>query len=128
MVRVFVSYSPDATTEAARLDAWLCESTECDVFRFQTIPPGSQWPEEVELSLNVCDCLIVLLSRHAVESGNVFVEIQRSIAAGKPVVPIYVGVGPADIPISLAGLLHGITWTSWPKVEFDPNAFADAVL
>jgi AAA-like domain/TIR domain len=123
MVRFFLSYSLDGQTESMVLEKALRTSAECEVFRYQNLPVGTRWPEEVELQLNICDCLVVLLSRHAVDSGNVFVEIQRSKAASKPILPIYIAVKPDEIPVSLDGLLHGINWTTWTKVELDLITF-----
>jgi chloramphenicol 3-O-phosphotransferase len=124
MVRIFLSYSVDGQAEASILDQCLRRAEQCEVFRFQSLAPGTLWPEEVTRSLNICDCLIALLSKHAVQSGNVFVEIERIVAVQKPVIPVYLGVARSDIRIDFAGLLHGINSEAWATVELDPDGFA----
>lgn len=89
MTSYFMSYSR-RDQEFARRVAHDLAARDRDVFFDQTsITPGSDWTTSIQAALDRCTDLIVVLSPHALASGNVLDETRYALDHRKRVIPIY---------------------------------------
>src|SRR5215469_9334007 len=52
------------------------------------IRPGQRWEAEIELAVDACSRMVVILSPHAIASKNVLAEAALAIDEGKEVIPV----------------------------------------
>jgi len=66
------------------------------------IMPGKRWDQAVQEALDVCPCLLVILSLTSVKSNNVMDEVSFALEQNKKVMPVR--YGDCDIPFRLRRL------------------------
>jgi hypothetical protein len=89
MTDVFISYANEDRDTAARLAAHL-ESIGWSVWWDRRIPAGRTWRAVLENALTEMRCMIVLWSRHSVESTWVAEEAEEARRLGKTLVPVLI--------------------------------------
>lgn len=83
----------------------------------QEIPPGANWDQAVQQSLDACDRMLLVLSKQAVESRNVADEWSYYLDEQKPIYPLIYEA--CDLPFRLRRLQHIMATNS---VEHDAAA------
>ncbi|MEL6780024.1 MAG: toll/interleukin-1 receptor domain-containing protein, partial [Cyanobacteria bacterium J06597_16] len=75
------------------------------------IPAGTRWDNTIEEALEVCQGLIVLLSKTSVESENVLDEVSYALGGKKKVIPVL--LEPCDMPFRLKRLQYIDLFTNY---------------
>jgi hypothetical protein len=120
MASVFVSYrrvDPDSGLATA-IDQFLSSHGVC-VFRDTQLRIGDEWARTIEKQLDSADYFVVLVSREAMQSGNVCEEVRRAHKRAIPILPVQ--LDSAEIPIEMGSILNGIQ-----MLRFDPSSI-DAI-
>ncbi len=107
MATIFLSYrraDPDLGFAAA-LEQFL-SSNGLSVFRDTQLRIGDEWARTIEKRLDWADYLVVLISRKAMQSGNVCEEVRRAHKRGIPILPIR--LDSAELPVDMGAILSGI--------------------
>jgi len=107
MARVFVSYrrvDPDLSL-AAEIEQYL-SSHGISVFRDSQLRVGDEWARKIEKELDAADYLLVVVSREAMQSGNVREEVRRAHKRGVPILPVC--LDSAEIPFEMGAILNDI--------------------
>ncbi len=89
MTDIFLSYANEDRDDAARLAAHL-ESVGWRVWWDRRIPAGRTWRAVLETALAEMRCMIVLWSKHSVESPWVAEEAEEARRLGKTLVPVLI--------------------------------------
>jgi TIR domain/Bacterial Ig-like domain (group 2) len=89
MTDIFLSYANEDRDAAARLAAHL-ESIGWRVWWDRRIPAGRTWRAVLETALAEMRCMIVLWSKHSVESPWVAEEAEEARRLGKTLVPVLI--------------------------------------
>jgi hypothetical protein len=85
---IFICYSNKDSNFAIRLSQKLL-SKDVDVWIDQTsIAPGQNWQESIEKAIKSCSHMILLISRHSLDSEEVEAEWKLSLNLGKTIIPI----------------------------------------
>lgn len=101
---VFFSYAREDGDFVLRLARGL-RTAGVDLWLDQLdIKPGDKWDQAVEQALEICECLVVVLSQAAVASSNVMDEVSFALEQGKQVVPVL--KEGCKIPFRLRRLQH----------------------
>src|SRR5919108_5226958 len=88
MADIFLSYANE-DREMARAVAGLLESAGCTVWWDRRIPAGRTWRSMIEEALSEMRCMVVLWSKHSVESDWVKEEAEEAREIGK-LVPVLI--------------------------------------
>ncbi len=84
----FLSYARENSDVALRITTDLTQAGANVWLDQLAIRPGQHWDREVELALDRCSDVIVILSPAAVKSDNVRNEVAYSLRDGKTVIPL----------------------------------------
>lgn len=102
MARIFISYARhDASTTAHELANRLRAQGHTIFLDIDNIPPGGNWREILEKSVDDCDLLVVLVTPATLKSDWVYAEVQHADKSHKTVVPVQ--VNEAELPVYLRG-------------------------
>jgi hypothetical protein len=88
MADIFLSYAAEDRESARKLAAAL-ESTGWSVWWDRRIPAGMTWRQVIQNALDSMSCMVVMWSRHSVESRWVSEEAEEARALGK-LVPVMI--------------------------------------
>lgn len=98
--RVFVSYARTVSEAMARrLHASLTAAGGAPWLDLLDIPPGRNWPSEIQAAIRACDVFVVLLTPEASASENVQDELHYAFDQKKRIVPVR--VAPCDMDFRL---------------------------
>jgi photosystem II stability/assembly factor-like uncharacterized protein len=100
----FISYCRTDSEFALRLAEDLKESGAAVWLDQIDIIPGAPWDVAVENALNLCGCLLVILSPQAVASANVLDEVSFALRSEKRIIPVL--YRECKIPLRLHRLQH----------------------
>ena len=89
MTDIFISYANEDRDTAAQLAARL-ESVGWRVWWDRRIPAGRTWRAILESALSEMRCMVVLWSKHSVESPWVAEEAEEARRLGKTLVPVLI--------------------------------------
>ncbi len=103
---LFISYSRKNTKHANELAESLRQSGHAVWMDQHKIEGATNWSQEIAEAIFGCRALIVLLSKHSVESVNVAREVSLASERGKPILPI--DLEHVELPTSLAYPLAGL--------------------
>lgn len=99
---VFVSYSR-ADSEFALNLATDLKNVGLDIWLDQLdIPVGAIWDNEIEMALQKCESVILILSEHSTRSNNVLNEVYYALEENKKVLPVK--IDGCKIPFRLTRL------------------------
>ncbi|MBN1564288.1 MAG: toll/interleukin-1 receptor domain-containing protein [Anaerolineae bacterium] len=88
--QIFISYTPEDETFAARLANDLLQSGASVWLDILHAEPGRNWSRSVERALAESGMMIVILSPEALVSDHVAAEWQAYLEANRPVLPVIV--------------------------------------
>ncbi len=77
------------------------------------IPTGAKWDREIQKALNDCKAMLLVLSKHSVDSDNVNDEWNYCMENKKPIIPIL--KEPCDVPFRLRRLQY----VDFTTLEYD---------
>ena len=100
----FFSYSREDSSFALRLAEDLKHAGVAVWMDQLDIEPGVSWDRAVELALNRCSSMLIVLSPHSVRSENVLNEVSVALSREKRVIPIL--YRDCDIPFQLVRMQH----------------------
>jgi photosystem II stability/assembly factor-like uncharacterized protein len=100
----FISYCRTDSEFALRLAEDLKESGAAVWLDQLDIIPGERWDIAVENALDLCGCLLVILSPQAVASANVLDEVSFALRSEKRIIPVL--YRECKIPLRLHRLQH----------------------
>jgi photosystem II stability/assembly factor-like uncharacterized protein len=100
----FISYCRTDSEFALRLAADLKESGAAVWLDQLDIIPGERWDIAVENALDLCGCLLVILSPQSVASANVLDEVSFALRSEKRIIPVL--YRECRIPLRLHRLQH----------------------
>lgn len=101
---VFVSYSiVDQELAVAIADKLQAEGLSCFLAP-KSIALGELWADRIRAELQLCSCLVVLLSPNSIKSEWVTTEWGAAWSLGKAIVPVLHQCDTKDIPSRLASL------------------------
>ena len=95
----FLSYARNDSEFALKLAKDLREAGANLWLDQLDIMAGQHWDRSVEKALKGCECMILVLSKHSVESNNVMDELSYAIDNNKIVIPVL--IKSCDIPLRL---------------------------
>ena len=100
MLRIFISHSSRDSEEVAELTSRLVADGYHSIFLDfdpnRGIPAGRDWEREIYSKLRESSAVIVVLSRHSMNSRWFFSELTQARAQGKHIFPIRID----DTPIN----------------------------
>lgn len=99
MARIFVSYARKDQKFVKQLAADLVAAGVELWVDYRDIKPGDDWDEAVKAGLDLCDAMILVLTRTSAASKNVKVEWSYYLEQDKPIYPAL--FGPCEIPFRL---------------------------
>ncbi len=133
MSKCFISYARnDSHLELVdELDRFLSDHGH-DVFRDTRIPPGANWPDEIEKHLVSSRYFIVFISQESIRSDMVREEVKRAYELYKEKPDRYTIIAirldyDGSLPFDLAAYLYRIQYMKW-KPGDDFNKIAQQVL
>jgi len=92
MSLIFLSHSSQDNEHAEKLATWLREKQQRSIFLdfdpAAGIPAGHDWEKELYSQLRQCQAVIVLCSKHSMDSEWCFAEVMFSKALGKHIFPV----------------------------------------
>jgi WD40 repeat protein len=100
MATLFISHDSRDDADVARLAAWLRGEGFESLFVDHDQRAGARWESEIYSQMQRADALLLVCSRHAVESAWCFAEVALARAFGKTVIPV------AIAPSAAHPLLH----------------------
>lgn len=85
---VFISY---AHRDSERVRPFFDRMLEgnCNIWYDNGIEVGSEWPAQIQKSIETCAVFLPIVTENLVESRNCRKEISYAVAAGKPILPLY---------------------------------------
>lgn len=105
-MNIFISYtSRDLQPASALRDRLQLDGFDCWMAP-ESIPPGSNYPQEIEGAISQCDCLVLVLSRNLSHSTFVCKEVIQALNAGKMIVPFH--LDHAEPPKGFGFLLNNV--------------------
>jgi hypothetical protein len=100
---IFVSYSRTDSDFVLKLATDL-KDAGLDIWLDQLdIPVGAIWDNEIEMALQECDSIILVLSEHSINNNNVLSEVYFAMENNKRVLPVKMD-GSKKIPFRLTRL------------------------
>jgi hypothetical protein len=117
MTDIFLSYANEDRDSAARLAAYL-ESVGWRVWWDRRIPAGRTWRAVLADALSQMRCMIVLWSKHSVESSWVAEEAEEARRLGKALVPVL--IERIEPPIGFRAI-QAADLTDWGGSPDDPS-------
>ena len=123
MAEVFISYASEDRDRVLDIVKRL-QTRSIDVWidRYK-IPGGSEWSSEIVRGIKSCTVLLLVTSRHALESKNVRKEIDLAASESKTILPLWIET-QLTYPDSIAYHLKGIHYV---VAEDDATAWLDRV-
>ena len=118
MADIFISYANEDRETAAQF-AQLLESVGLRVWWDRRIPAGRTWRSILQDALREMRCLVVLWSRHSVESPWVTEEAEEARRLGKIIVPVL--IERVEPPIGFR-TIQAANLTDWNGSTDDPAA------
>jgi hypothetical protein len=118
MADIFISYANEDRETAAQF-AQLLESVGLRVWWDRRIPAGRTWRSILQDALSEMRCLVVLWSRHSVESPWVTEEAEEARRLGKTIVPVL--IERVEPPIGFR-TIQAANLTGWNGSTDDPAA------
>ena len=107
MADVFVSYSRKDTAFVRELHDFLTESGKDVWVDWDDIPPGSDWEQDIDDSIDGADSFVFVVSQQSLASEYCVGEFRHAGERGKRIVPI----APVDVDPSLApDTLRQLNW------------------
>jgi hypothetical protein len=100
---IFISYSRKDTIFVSKFTQSLREAG-AKLWLDKHIKPGGRWDDSIELALETCQDVILIMSKNSVESGNVLDEISYALEEKKRVIPIK--IEECDVPFRLRRIQH----------------------
>jgi hypothetical protein len=100
---IFISYSRKDADFVAKFTQSLREAG-ATLWLDKQIRPGGHWDASIELALETCQDVILIMSKNSVESGNVMDEISYALEERKRVIPIK--IEECDVPFRLRRIQH----------------------
>jgi hypothetical protein len=94
MPHVFISYSNPDRTVAEQLCGLLERNGFPCWIASRNIPPGSEWPESIEVAIRTSRLMISVVSEHACRSPQMKRELERADRHGIPILPIRLDAAP----------------------------------
>lgn len=92
MALIFISHSSQDNEAASRLKGWLTDqgfdSTFLDIDERSGIQPGEQWERRLYREIERSHAMILVVTKHWLESKWCFVEFAQARALGKAIFPI----------------------------------------
>lgn len=86
---------------------------------------GTKWRSEIDTAQQQSDAVILLLSKAALDSDEIYVEVARAVELGKPIIPLVIGT------VELHGWykekLGGIQQISCSEKQIDAEAYGRIV-
>ncbi len=95
---IFISYAHSDKAQVYPEMTWI-KKKGFHIWYDEGIPPSSEWPEEIEKAILDCDCFIVFITPHAIESLLVRNEVNLALDQRKPFLSIF--LEPADLKYGL---------------------------
>ncbi|HAT50519.1 MAG: TIR domain-containing protein [Nitrospirae bacterium] len=100
--KIFISYSRLDSKKVLRIKDWL-EKCGCDLWiDREDILPASSFVDDITHALNMCDMVIVFISRNTVDHYHVNREIQFAIVYKKRIISVY--LDPCDPPENIKNI------------------------
>ncbi|MEL6753052.1 MAG: toll/interleukin-1 receptor domain-containing protein, partial [Pseudomonadota bacterium] len=95
MADIFISYKREDQEEFGRVRpiAEALRAEGYDVFYDVQVPPGSSWEDVLQSKINAARAVLVLWSRHSVDSDWVKEEAEMAKHAGK-LIPVFLDAVP----------------------------------
>ena len=87
---VFISYSSIETEEAHIIKGVLEKNGISCWMAPESIPIGSNYTKEIPEAISNCSAFLVLLSRNAIKSNWVPLELDRAYNEGKRIIPFFI--------------------------------------
>ena len=90
MSHVFISYKHGDFEKSSFLETLeeRIKSENIEVWRDSRIQAGDNWEREIDIAIDNCSILLLLLSENVTESQYVTYEWTRALTLGKPVIPV----------------------------------------
>ena len=85
---VFISYAHKDSERVLPLFDRMLEGN-CNIWYDNGIEVGSEWPAQIQKSIESCAAFLPIITENLVESRNCRKEISYAVAAGKPILPLY---------------------------------------
>lgn len=126
MKNIFLSYAY-VDNEVATKFAQALSSVGLTVFYGEQISAGDNWINTINKQLEASDVLIVLVSKEALDSSWVHMEVGAAWARNKMVIPVlFPGIDFADLTIPMASF-QGIKVSSLDNLDSTIEEISRAV-
>ena len=117
----FISYAREDLFLAERIRRGLIEY-HLPVFQdLNSIRPGDDFRDAIAQGLRNTRCVVVLLSRHSIQSKEVLIEVEMAKRAGLPVVPVILDQAAVDKPNPLHHQIADLQWIYYPQNNGGPK-------
>ncbi len=103
-MKLFISYSRDDLGWVFQLWAALRDKARYEVWLDQRTHAGARWWSTILTHLAESDCIVYVMTPHAIESPYCREELNYALALNKPIVPLM--LKPCDYPTRLAEIQY----------------------